>query len=138
MASDILFGSPSPVKSRANLGVLGEDTVNIVIHGHEPALSEMLTIAVQDPEIKEYANQAGAAGVTLAGICCTANEILMRHGVPVAGNVLQQELAVVTGAVEMMVIDVQCCMPSLPEVAKKYHTEIISTADIARTVGARP
>ena len=136
ICSDILFGSPAPVKSTANLGVLKEDTVNIVIHGHEPALSEMLTIAVQDPEIKEYAKQAGAQGVTLAGICCTANEILMRHGVPVAGNVLQQELAIVTGAVEMMVIDVQCCMPSLPDVAAKYHTQIVSTADIAKTVGA--
>jgi anaerobic carbon-monoxide dehydrogenase catalytic subunit len=136
MVSDILFGSPAPVKSTANLGVLGIKTVNIIIHGHEPALSEMLTIAVQDPEVKEYARQAGAEGVTLAGICCTANEILMRHGVPVAGNVLQQELAIVTGAVEMMVIDVQCCMPSLPTVAKNYHTQIISTADIAKTVGA--
>ena len=136
IVSDILFGSPAPVKSTANLGVLGIDTVNIIIHGHEPALSEMLTVAVQDPEIKAYAVAAGATGITLAGICCTANEILMRHGVPVAGNVLQQELAIVTGAVEMMVIDVQCCMPSLPDVAAKYHTEIISTAEIAKTVGA--
>jgi carbon-monoxide dehydrogenase catalytic subunit len=110
--------------------------VNILIHGHEPALSEILTIAVANPEIKEYAKAAGAEGVTLAGICCTANEILMRHGVPVAGNVLQQELAIITGAVEMMIIDVQCCMPGLPDVAKNYHTEIISTADIAKTIGA--
>jgi carbon-monoxide dehydrogenase catalytic subunit len=136
MVSDILFGSPAPLKTEANLGVLKAETVNIVIHGHEPALSEMLTVAVASPDVIEYAKQAGAAGITLAGICCTANEILMRHGVPVAGNLLQQELAVVTGAVEMMVIDVQCCMPSLPEVAKSYHTEIISTAEIARTVGA--
>jgi len=136
IVSDILFGSPAPVKSTSNLGVLQEDTVNILIHGHEPALSEILTVAVADPEIKEYAKQAGAEGITLAGICCTANEILMRHGVPVAGNVLQQELAIVTGAVEMMIIDVQCCMPSLPDVAKSYHTEIISTTDIAKTIGA--
>jgi len=136
IVSDILFGTPTPVNSKANLGVLKKDTVNIVIHGHEPALSEMLTVAVQDPEIVAYAKAAGAENVTLAGICCTANEILMRHGVPVAGNVLQQELAIVTGAVEMMVIDVQCCMPSLPDVAAKYHTEILSTADIAKTVGA--
>ena len=136
IVSDILFGSPAPVKSTVNLGVLKENTVNLVIHGHEPALSEMLAIAVQDPEIKEYAKAAGAEGVTLAGICCTANEILMRHGVPVAGNVLQQELAIVTGAIEMMVIDVQCCMPSLPSVAAKYHTQIVSTADIAKTIGA--
>ncbi len=136
VVSDILFGSPEPVKSTANLGVLGKETINIIIHGHEPALSEMLTVAVQDPEVKAYAKAAGASGITLAGICCTANEILMRHGVPVAGNILQQELAIVTGAVEMMVIDVQCCMPSLPDVAAKYHTEIISTAEIAKTVGA--
>ncbi len=136
ITSDILFGSPAPVKSTANLGVLREDTVNIIIHGHEPALSEMLNVAVGAPEIIEYAKKAGASGITLAGICCTANEILMRHGVHVAGNVLQQELAIVTGAVEMMVIDVQCCMPSLPQVASTYHTEIISTAEIAKTIGA--
>ncbi|MFZ5518332.1 MAG: anaerobic carbon-monoxide dehydrogenase catalytic subunit [Candidatus Zhuqueibacterota bacterium] len=134
--SDILFGTPSPVRSQANLGVLGEKTVNIVVHGHEPELSEMLAIAVQMPEIRDYAQSAGAEGVTLAGICCTANEILMRHGIPIAGNFLQQELAVITGAVEMMLIDVQCCMPSLPEVASAYHTEIVSTTDIAKTIGA--
>jgi len=136
ICSDILFGTPSPVKSAANFGVLKKDTVNILIHGHEPALSEILTTVVSDPQIIEYAKAAGAQGITLAGICCTANEILIRHGVPLAGNFLQQELAIVTGAVEMMIIDVQCCMPSLPDVAKNYHTEIISTSDIAKTIGA--
>lgn len=136
IASDILFGTPSPVRSAANLGVLGATTVNIIVHGHEPELSEMLSIAVSEPEIIDYAKKAGASGVTLAGICCTANEILIRHGIPVAGNFLQQELAVVTGAVEMMLIDVQCCMPSLPDVARSYHTEIVSTTDMAKTKGA--
>jgi carbon-monoxide dehydrogenase catalytic subunit len=136
-ASDILFGTPSPVLSRANLGVLAHDAVNVVVHGHEPALSEMLAAASLDPSIRAAAQAAGApGGVNLAGICCTANEVLMRHGVAVAGNFLQQELAVLTGAVEMMIIDVQCCMPSLPEVAAAYHTRVISTAEIARTVGA--
>ncbi len=133
--SDILFGTPSPVRSDANLGVLRKDTVNIIVHGHEPELPEMLAIAARDPAIQAYAKEAGAAGITLAGICCSANEILMRHGIPVAGSFLQQELALVTGAVEMMLVDVQCCMPSLPDVARSYHTEIISTADIAKTVG---
>ncbi|MFA4945873.1 MAG: anaerobic carbon-monoxide dehydrogenase catalytic subunit [Lentisphaeria bacterium] len=136
IASDILFGTPTPVRSAANLGVLGEKSVNIIVHGHEPALSDMLAVAINDPEIKAAAVAAGATGVTLAGLCCTANEILMRHGIPVAGNFLQQELALITGAVEMMVIDVQCCMPSLPAVAAAYHTEIVSTADIAKTIGA--
>jgi carbon-monoxide dehydrogenase catalytic subunit len=136
-ASDILFGTPSPVRSRSNLGVLAHDAVNVVVHGHEPALSEMLAAASLDPAIREAAAAAGApGGVNLAGICCTANEVLMRHGISVAGNFLQQELAVLTGAVEMMIIDVQCCMPSLPEVAAAYHTRVVSTAEIARTVGA--
>jgi carbon-monoxide dehydrogenase catalytic subunit len=134
--SDILFGTPSPVKSNANLGVLGSKTVNVVVHGHEPALSEMLAAAASDPEIKSYAEKAGADGITLAGICCTANEILIRHGIPIAGNFLQQELAIVTGAIEMLIVDVQCCMPSLPEVASAYHTEIVSTSVIAKTIGA--
>ena len=136
IVSDILFGTPQPVQSNANLGILQNDTVNILVHGHEPELSEILTVAIQSPEIKEYAKSAGADGVTLAGICCTANEILMRHGIPIAGSFLQQELAIITGAVEMMLIDVQCCMPSLPDVAAAYHTEIVSTSDIAKTIGA--
>lgn len=136
IVSDILFGTPSPLRSSANLGVLGEKTVNIVVHGHEPILSEMLAVASQSKDIIEYAKAAGAEGLTLAGICCTANEVLMRHGIPVAGNFLQQELAIVTGAVEMLIVDVQCCMPSLPTIAASYHTEIVSTSDMAETVGA--
>jgi len=136
MTSDILFGTPEPIRSQANLGVLGANSVNVVVHGHEPALSEMLAVASTDPEVVAAAKAAGAEGVTLAGICCTANEVLMRHGISVAGSFLQQELAIITGAVEMMITDVQCCMPSLPEVAAAYHTEIISTSEIARTVGA--
>ena len=136
IVTDILFGTPSPVRSRANLGVLGEKTVNILVHGHEPALSEMLAIASRDPEILAEAKAAGAEGLTLAGICCTANEILIRHGIPVAGNFLQQELAIITGAVEMLITDVQCCMPSLPDVAQAYHTEVVSTSEIAKTIGS--
>jgi len=136
IASDILFGTPSPVRSRANLGVLGAKTVNVLVHGHEPALSEMLAVATRDPEIVAETKAVGAEGLTLAGICCTANEILIRHGIPVAGNFLQQELAIVTGAVEMLITDVQCCMPSLPEVAQAYHTEVVSTSEIAKTIGS--
>ncbi len=136
ITSDILFGSPSPVRSRANLGVLAEDQVNVVVHGHEPALSEMLALATTDPEVVAEAKAAGTNGVNLAGICCSANEILMRHGIPVAGNFMQQELAIITGAVEMIITDVQCCLPSLPETAAAYHTEVVATSDIAQTKGA--
>ncbi len=136
MVSDILFGTPKPIRSRVNLGVLAEDKVNIIVHGHEPTLSEMLATASIDEELLSYARSKGAAGINIAGICCTANEVLMRHGLPVAGNFLQQELAIITGAVEMMIVDVQCVMPSLPEVMKCFHTKLISTSEIAQTFNA--
>jgi len=125
---DILFGTPSPLRGQVNLGVLSEKEVNIIVHGHEPVLSEMLVVAAQDKEMLELAKSKGAEGINLAGICCTANEILLRHGLPIAGNILQQELSISTGAVEAMIVDVQCIMPSLPEVTKYYHTELITTS----------
>jgi carbon-monoxide dehydrogenase catalytic subunit len=124
---DVLFGCPYPVKSAANLGVLKEDQVNIVIHGHEPLLSEMIVQAAELPEMIELAKEKGAKGIQLSGICCTANEILMRHGVPLCGDFLQQELAIVTGAVEAMVVDVQCIMENIANVAQCFHTKIITT-----------
>ena len=124
---DVLFGCPYPLKSSANLGVLKEDHVNIIIHGHEPLLSDMIVHAAELPEMLALAKEKGAKGIQLGGICCTANEILMRHGVPLAGNYLQQELAIVTGAVDAMVVDVQCIMENVANVAKCFHTKVITT-----------
>ncbi|HHY95956.1 MAG TPA: carbon monoxide dehydrogenase, partial [Firmicutes bacterium] len=134
---DVLFGTPHPILGRVNLGVLKQDHVNIVVHGHEPLLSEMIVVAAEDPEMVALARSKGAAGINIAGICCTANEILMRHGIPIAGNFLQQELAIVTGAVEAMVVDVQCVMQGLPKVAQCYHTKILTTSPKAHIPGAR-
>lgn len=134
--SDILFGTPAPILGQANLGVLKEDMVNVVLHGHEPTLSEMIVAASQDPEIIAYAKEAGAKGVNLAGICCTANEILMRQGIPAAGNFLQQELSILTGAVEAMVVDVQCIMQALVGLAENFHTKIITTSPKVKIKGA--
>jgi carbon-monoxide dehydrogenase catalytic subunit len=133
---DTMFGNPAPVFSEINLGVLKEDEVNLIIHGHEPQLAEMLAIVTQEPEMIEYAKSKGAKGINLAGMCCTANEILMRHGVPIAGNFLQQELAIVTGALEAMVVDVQCIMQGLADVANCYHTKLITTDERAHITGA--
>jgi len=133
---DILFGTPAPVLGRVNLGVLKNDEVNLIIHGHEPLLSEMIVAAAQSTEMIELAKSKGARGINIAGICCTANEILMRHGVPIAGNFLQQELAIVTGAVDAMVVDVQCIMQSITTVAECYHTKIITTSPKAKIPGA--
>ena len=132
---DILFGTPVPVRGEINLGVFKEADVNIAVHGHEPLLSEMVAAAASTPELIAEAKKAGAAGITVAGICCTANELLMRHGIPVAGNFLSQELAIATGAVDLMCVDVQCIMQSLTETVKAFHTKLITTSEKARLPG---
>jgi len=134
--ADILFGTPAPLLGQANLGVLKDDMVNVVVHGHEPTLSEMIVTASQDPEIIEYAKAAGSKGVNLSGICCTANEILMRQGIPAAGNFLHQELAILTGSVEAMVVDVQCIMQALVDLAGNFHTKVITTSPKVKIKGA--
>lgn len=133
---DVLFGGPLAIRSRANLGVLEETQVNLLVHGHEPVLSEMIVAASRDEEMLALARRAGAQGINVAGICCTANEILMRQGMPVAGNYLHQELALLTGAVDLMVVDVQCVLPSLPQVAACHHTRVVTTSSKARIPGA--
>jgi carbon-monoxide dehydrogenase catalytic subunit len=134
--SDILFGTPAPVMSSANLGVLKEDAVNVAVHGHNPVLSEV--IVAQAELLRSEAQAAGApAGINLVGICCTGHEVMMRHGIPSATNSLSQELAILTGVLDAAVVDYQCIMPSLPTVASQYHTEIITTMPIAKITGAR-
>ncbi|MDO9535016.1 MAG: anaerobic carbon-monoxide dehydrogenase catalytic subunit [Bacillota bacterium] len=128
--SDILFGTPTPVVSEANMGVLEEKMVNIALHGHNPILSEMVVKAARD--MKDEAIAAGAEGIKCMGICCTGNEVLMRQGVPVLTNFASQELAIMTGAVDVMVVDVQCIMPGIQTVAECFHTKIITTIPNAK------
>jgi anaerobic carbon-monoxide dehydrogenase catalytic subunit len=134
--SDILFGTPQPRMSKVNLGVIKKDQVNILVHGHSPIVSEMVLDAARDPEFLKRAKEAGANGINVAGLCCTGNELLMRQGVPMAGNHLMTELALVTGAVEMIIVDYQCIMPSLVQVSSCYHTRFVSTSNKARFAGA--
>ena len=134
--SDILFGTPSPRKAQVNLGVLKKDQVNILVHGHNPIVSEKILEAVNEQELIDLAKEKGATGINLAGLCCTGNELMMRQGIPMAGNHLMTELAIVTGAVEIIVVDYQCIMPSLVQVGNCYHTKMITTADKAKFTGA--
>lgn len=136
LLSDILFGTPKPVKFTANLGVLREDAVNLIVHGHNPILSMKIVEAAMSKEMQDLAKKYGANGVNVAGICCTGNEVLMRLGVPAIGNLLLQELAIVTGAVEAMVVDYQCVMPALATLAECYHTKLITTEPKAKIPGA--
>ena len=133
--SDILFGVPKPNRSTANIGVLQEDKVNIVVHGHNPVVSETVVAACSAPQLLKLAEEKGSKGINLVGVCCTGNELMMRHGLPMAGNHLMTELVLVTGAVEMMIVDYQCIMPSIGQTAACYHTKMISTSEKAKFPG---
>ena len=133
--SDILFGTPKPVTSEANLGTLQEGAVNIALHGHNPVLSDVIVSVARTME--EKAKQAGARGINLVGICCTGNEIMMRHGIPSCTHSVSQEMALVTGALDAMVVDYQCIMPSMASVAECMGTPLITTMDLAKIPGAR-
>ena len=130
--SDVLFGTPKPIETEANLGVMEKDNVNIVVHGHDPSLSEMICEYADDPEMIAYAKSKGAKGITVSGVCCTSNEVAMRRGIPMAGNFLQQENVVLTGACEAIVVDVQCIFPALGPLSTCFHTKFITTSPIAQ------
>lgn len=134
--TDILFTTPEPISAKTNLGMLKEDEVNIVVHGHEPTLSEIIAELADDKELVEYAKSKGASGINVVGICCTANEILMRQGIAPIGNFLSQEMAIMTRSVEVMVVDIQCIMQALGELAKKYHTKLITSSPKCKIPGA--
>lgn len=130
--SDVLFGTPKPIDTEANLGVMVAENVNIVVHGHDPSLSEMICEFADDPEMIAYAKSKGAKGITVSGVCCTSNEVAMRRGIPMAGNFLQQENVVLTGACEAIVVDVQCIFPALGPLSKCFHTKFITTSPVAQ------
>jgi len=134
--TDILFGTPAPVRAEASFGIFKEDEVNLVVHGHEPALAEMIVDVASEPEMIAYAASRGAKGINLGGMCCTANEVLMRHGIPTAGGFTNQELGIMTGLVDAMTVDYQCIMPAIAELSKRFHTKIITTSEKAKIPGA--
>jgi carbon-monoxide dehydrogenase catalytic subunit len=135
--ADILFGTPSPVVSTANLGVLKKDAVNIALHGHNPLLSDMVAQVCGDEDLNQMARDAGAEqGVNLVGVCCTGNEVLVRHGIPLATSSVSQETVMLTGVLDAMVVDYQCIMPALANVAECFHTKVMTTMPNAKMPGA--
>ncbi len=131
--ADTLFGTPKPAVTKANLGVIKKNSINIAVHGHNPLLSDMIAQVADDKELNAKAKAVGALdGINVVGVCCTGNEVMMRHKIPLATSSVSQETAILTGALDAMVVDYQCIMPSLANVAECYHTKLITTMSIAK------
>lgn len=134
--SDILFGTPTPVAVDVNMGVLKEDHVNIIVHGHEPNMFESMMVSVNEPTLLQAAKDAGAVGINLVGMCCSGAEMMSRHGIPHAGNFMSTEAILVTNAVDVMCVDIQCIKQGLVAVADCYKTPLITTNPRAHIEGA--
>lgn len=133
---DILFGTPTPVSAEVNMGVLKENEVNIIVHGHEPNLFESMLVSVNEPSLVQAAKDAGAKGINLVGMCCSGAEMLSRHGIPHAGNFMSTEAILVTGAVDAMAVDIQCIKQGLVKVAECYNTYLFTTNPRCHIEGA--
>jgi anaerobic carbon-monoxide dehydrogenase catalytic subunit len=136
-ASEILFGPAKPGRGKVGFGTLGQGRgVKVAVHGHVPVLAEALVAATDDPELREEAARAGAEGFDLYGICCSGQELLGRHGIPSVTGILGQEFALATGALDALVVDLQCVLPGIMEVAREKGTAVITTSDSNRLEGA--
>ena len=132
---DILFGTPQVTTVESSIGVLEANSVNIAAHGHNPVLSEkILEWAIK---LEGEAIAAGADNINLVGVCCTGNELGMRHGVKLAAHNSQTELILATGAVDAMVVDIQCIWPQLAQVAKCFDTAFITTDEMVHIPDAQ-
>lgn len=134
--SDILFGIPEPVVAEVNYGILKPDHVNILVHGHSAVMLEKLLEKVASKEIQDLARDRGAAGIVVGGMCCTGHESLARHGIPTVTGAMGQELAIGTGAVDAVVVDMQCVLPGMQAVAECFGTDIVTTCRSNRIPGA--
>lgn len=133
---DVLLGTPELVHSSIGFNVLDKNKINLVIHGHVPLLAEKIVELSEDEELLKRARALGASGINIVGCCCTGTEIMMRHGIPLAGSNLSQELIIATGLVEVFVVDVQCIYPNIVNVAKNFHTKVITTMKEGKIPGA--
>lgn len=131
MIQDILLGVPKVVQVKTNLTVIESDKINVVIHGHIPFLPDVVARAVD-----EYNDNLGhEPKINVVGMCCTGMEVLMRRGINFGGDILQQELAIATGAIELVVADIQCTQPAIVDAAEHFHTKIVTTDPMAKMEG---
>lgn len=134
--SDVLFGVPEPIVAEVNYGVLKPGHVNVLVHGHSAVMLEKVLEKIRSEEIQALAREKGAAGIVVGGMCCTGHESLARYGVPTVTGAMGQELVIGTGAIDAVVVDMQCVLPGMQHVAECFGTRIVTTCHSNRIPGA--
>ena len=59
----VAMRTPKPIQAEGSFGIFKEREVNIVIHGHEPLMAEMIYDVVSEPEMIAYASDEAAGDV---------------------------------------------------------------------------
>jgi len=138
---DILLGSPQISATEADLGAIDPSRVNILAHGHVPLMATAVLQAARSGEMLELAREAGASGIDVHGSMCTGQELMQRQTTSAqgfksqTGNWLHQEYTVATGAIDLVMMDMNCSIPGLKEVADRFHTRLVSVDRILRMAG---
>jgi carbon-monoxide dehydrogenase catalytic subunit len=132
---DILFGTPMPHESYADLGILDPEYVNIAVEGHEPFVGAALIKIAESEEAQKKAKESGARGLRIIGFIETGQELIQRFDSPVfagiVGNWIVQEFALATGSVDVFAADMNCALPSLPEY-QSYGVKIVPVSRLVR------
>ncbi|MDK2795276.1 MAG: anaerobic carbon-monoxide dehydrogenase catalytic subunit [Archaeoglobaceae archaeon] len=135
---DILFGTPMPHESHADLGILDPEFVNVAVDGHEPFVAVALIKLAEREEFQRRAKEAGAKGLRIIGFIETGQEVLQRIDSPVfagiVGNWIVQEFALATSCIDVFAADMNCALPSLPEY-QRYGVRIIPVSKVVRFRG---
>lgn len=135
---EIIIGTAKPFLGQANIGIIDSRYVNLLVNGHQPLLAIKVMEAAREKEFIDKAKSVGAAGIKFYGSVCEGQSLLNIAGeysdvyAGPAGNLIQQELILATGAIDVLFFDFNCVLPSLVDVAKRYHTKLISTDKVVR------
>ena len=141
MLHDIVFGTPVIVETNADLGIIDPASVNILAHGHEPMMGVAVIKVSQYPEMIQLARDEGASGIKVYGSMDTGQELIQRAGAGASGvqgqlgNWASQEFILATGAIDLVMADMNCTLPVMGEYAAKYGGKVVPVSKLVRTQG---
>lgn len=110
-----------PQGTTANFGALQANQANIVLLGHVP------------PAAAAYLQQAADGSAQL--LAMPGNESLVGAALPILTNYDSQELALLTGAVDLLVYGSQCVLPATRQLAAELGIAALPAGDL-RTLAA--
>ena len=118
-ARDKALGA-GPLAIEANMGVLMADAVNVMVHGHVPPVV-----------LAQLDQQSGLAGAPVNIVAVCGSEAAGAVNFPILTNYQSQEVALLTGAVDMIVFGGQCVMPAVLRLAAEMGIQAVEASTLS-------